>query len=441
MKQQIIIIPSKMMGNNRKKDRAEDQLFRLSAYARRSLNIAQEEDTLLYVGNGSHRIRLQTFRAFSEDLSILSKVGLTDELKKKAVFVSETTFNTLYNGAEHKLLSCSKGGIFLTYGEGYLTDEPEHSLIGADPEFLIYDVNGNIIPATNVLSYAGAMGVDGNGYLGELRPVPSRDPIELVKNIRSILTNTTYQSVVKNFSLRSACYVKSPARNLAVGGHIHIGNPSEDKFSKDDKNTYLFPVMNKILDELIAIPMLCLDGMEKSKDRRIRAGYGRFGDYRIATDSSPRIEYRTLSGMWLIHPVIAKAVISITKQVVRNIWDRVIQEKFDKTLLSDPNSNAMTDRLWKDKTYEGWKNIPICKEMGCILPTRYLVDILNGDLPADEAVYKKWLSKIKKITFNEDISDEINILNEITKLNSEELNNLDYTLQKTWLEDKKFIIE
>ncbi|WP_409346865.1 putative amidoligase domain-containing protein [Paenibacillus sp. MBLB4367] len=229
------------------------------------------------------------------------------------------------------------------YGE-QLTRELERkspAVLGADPEFVLQNPEGRIVPASRFFEKDGQVGSDGVVMrshkvvqaLAELRPAPSSNPRELVRRLKQ--TMRTAASMLGDEPLVWLAG-GMPVKGLALGGHIH--------FSGLWPNVHLL----RALDNYLALPLSLIEG-EGAKRRRPR--YGVLGDFRKKPHGG--FEYRTLPS-WLVSPETAVGVITLA----RIISDHYL--KFGYEPLSMPGIQQAyyegdklailphAERLWKD---------------------------------------------------------------------------------------------
>jgi len=433
-KQSLVLIPSHMMDANKKKDRKEDSLVRMSARVREHLGF--DEDRVSVFANKNENVDLAIFKAFVEDIKQINNMGFTEAEKNRIAFVTTATYNRITKEKE------TKSNIELSK-KVWISKEEEQIVFGADPEFLIYK-GAEIVPAHILLNHTGLMGSD--GAMAEVRPAPATSPDQLVINIKQIFESKAYEEVVQNYILKAACYVKTDLRDYPVGGHIHIGSPEQILGLPTVNKGFIFKTINRILDELLSIPLVKLDGKEQGKNRRVgckmatKGGYGFFGEYRTTgTGKEFRLEHRTLSGMWLIHPTVALATLGVAKAIIDEVWLDIINKEFDLNYIFP--EKYFTSNLW-NKGFNEWKNFPICQNFGCTSSSDDLIKQLHEPDPAfiNKDYLDVWLLKMKKMTTYKKYQTYINLLYDILKIDSEKLEKQDRTIQKNWLEDKKFIV-
>ncbi|MDF2721956.1 MAG: hypothetical protein K0Q59_1631, partial [Paenibacillus sp.] len=181
----------------------------------------------------------------------------------------------------------------------------ERALIGADPEFLLVNADGKVVPASAYLPRRGRAGcdlvrIDGKVMypLAELRPEPSSDPRQLVTNIRRAMLAAS-EWIPDKPGLRWLAG-GMPAKGFALGGHIHLSGIA------------LNMELLRVLDNYLALPLVLVED-ERSKARRPR--YGVPGDVRRKPHGG--FEYRTLPS-WLVSPRVAKGVLALTALIARH---------------------------------------------------------------------------------------------------------------------------
>jgi hypothetical protein len=194
--------------------------------------------------------------------------------------------------------------------------------LGADPEFFLVNADTNHAITFGVIQqikrqfneYQRDIGMDGAGFIGEFRPVPSRTPKELSNNIKDLLVRTDrlisqavrlnklQQPVDKWRLCGHSFFQEKPA-----GFHIHIGLPKPILSNKE----YLYSLVRS-LDYFLGIPCLLID---KQFERRIKIPGRRFtGNYGKAFSckySNITLEYRMPGGFHLRSPHLSDGILSI----------------------------------------------------------------------------------------------------------------------------------
>lgn len=428
----LILVSSDRMDGNKKEDRNEHGLIRMSARTRDYMNFNKE-----YVEISAENkppMLLKVFRAFSDDLKWV-KENYSSEEQKQVGFVTTKVLEAITGDRKEK-------------SDIWVSDDTDNVVFGVDPEFLIKSKeSGNIIPAINLLHHVGELGAD--GAMGEVRPAPSSNPDTLVNNIKNIFQDKKYKSLITDYTLHCACYEKTGERDYPVGGHIHVGNPVDVLSVGFPDREFIYKTFNKILDELIAVPLSKLDFGDPGKNRRTNCamspggGYGYFGEYRLAFNpgedmSNSRLEHRTLSGMWLIHPTVAKATLGAAKAVIDEVWKCLKNNEF-KTEYAFPEKYRQ-EKVWKPE-FDRWNEFQLCKDLRCEMSSMEVMDLLYSS--QRNTISKKfmatWLSKMKKLTTYKKYEEYINLLYEILCVSSSELQKNSRVIQENWLGNKKFI--
>ena len=105
MKAPLILLPSKSMDSNKKKDRREDGLIRMSAEARQSLGLDNDKSVEVWPNSDDaldreNRSRaLVIFKAYSEDLKALRDTDMPAEDMIRVGFVTSRTFSVIVKNA------------------------------------------------------------------------------------------------------------------------------------------------------------------------------------------------------------------------------------------------------------------------------------------------------------------------------------------------------
>ena len=428
---QLILVSSSSMDNNTKRE--EDSLIRMSKKVRDSCKFSK--DNIVIDKKDGTREQLNIFHAYKDDISwARSKYNESDFVR--TAFVTSRTLKNLTGGNKDSNI--------------WISEEDDKVVFGADPEFLIRKKDDlSIVNASSVLSPIGEMGSD--GAMAEIRPLPSLTPEGLCINMDKIFRDEKYKSVMEQYLFTAGCYESNNIRDFPIGGHIHVGNPVSIKGVSISDRKLIYQVLNKILDELLAVPVSKLDlgvpGFKRRAECRMSpsGGYGYFGEYRLAknkgdSDTEIRLEHRTLSGMWLIHPTVSKAVLGVAKMIIDSFWDLMIQNNF-RTDFAFPNE-CKGKNLWSSG-FKDWGKFQVCKEMGCVMSSLDIINILNSKESnvINKTFLNKWEKRIKSLSKFNMYQDYVKLLKNILTVSEKELSAFDRTIQNNWLESKKFIIE
>ncbi len=436
-KQNLILVVSDNMNTNKKSDRNEHDLVRMSAGARNSFALANSKIEISYKTQSS---LLNVHEAFSSDIKQLKKDGFSIEDLKRVGFVTKDTFQKLTNYKGGMV----KNNVFIGKPEKP-KKAPFEMLIGADPEFLLFDNNGNVVRANNILPKPGPIGSD--GAMIEIRPNPTPCPSQLVNNMKEIFANEELTAIIKNYEWKAAIYHKDDQRDYPVGGHIHLGNPpGMDKFISGNSKSYLFAVFNKIMDELLAIPLIKLDGSDLGKSRRSDCkmamgnnGYGFYGEWRPCDG---RLEHRTLSGLWLMHPVIADCVLGAAKAIAEEMYGMAYEEDFASKLYRHPDITLGNHKRLYRSEFDDWSSITLTAAMDCTKSSSFMASTLNTSKTKSitKAYLKGWYAQMKRLSTYRKYSKQIDKLYAILCLPRKNITDVGFDLKKNWLEENGFSI-
>lgn len=443
-KKKLILLASEHMDNNKKPDRNEDGLIRMSSAVRKHLKF-KDDSVEIYPADGTAQSRiaktqvLQIFQSFlSDSRSIKKKVRAGEITAEEAVRVGFVTTKTL-----NKINGGRRGN---KSGDIWVSDTISDTVIGSDPEFLLFEKNGtNIVRANNVMSKTGKVGCD--GAMAEIRPDPAISPVDHVANMIKLFKTDKAIKNIEPYRWMAECYHRDGSRDYPVGGHIHIGNPVKIARMPEKDRVAFFRCMNKTLDELLAIPLVKLDGASKGSNRRTNCqihsgggGFGYFGEYRLC---GGRLEHRTLSGMWLLHPSVARAVFGTAKAIIDEVFRLVADHKYNKNYMCLYPTNSRDHRhMWKP-SFDGWKDIQLMQDMQCVTTSKRIIDLLHKSSPASINVtyLNKWLAIMKSLSTYRNYSKYILGLHEILKISTTNLQGWDREIQKNWLGRKKFMVD
>lgn len=174
--------------------------------------------------------------------------------------------------------------------------------MGADPEFGIFSRTNDI--NIEIDDDCSEFGLDGNGTTYELRPTPSKNPLEIVSNIHTIFTNKINEE--ENEGILNYHWVAGSFYNgYTFGGHIHFGIK---------ENIIRSHEASKILDDYLGLSCILLENRRQGLSRR-RNGYGLKSDYR---NNSHGFEYRVCSS-WLTSPYVAAGLLCLGKTVMYEV--------------------------------------------------------------------------------------------------------------------------
>lgn len=425
---QLVLIPSERMDKNKKEDRNEHGLIRMSKAARTNLGFDDTVEVYPNTKSTEKRLKgsmlLKIFQAFSADLKQARADGVSDEELSRAGFVTTRTFNKI-TGTKSK----KSGNI-------WITDNIADTVIGADPEFLLFDGNGRVIRANNVMSYNGPIGCD--GAMAEVRPQPAIVPEDLVRNIKVLFENKSLTNRIEKYDWMAGCYYKDHQRDYPIGGHIHIGNPVQVARLDNSNRVKFFKAFNKIMDELLAIPMVKIDGATLGRARRTECTMGKYGYFGEFRTCNGRLEHRTLSGMWLMHPDLAVLVLGCAKAVIDEVFRHVADKKFDMSYMFPNKFNQ--SQVWA-ASFDSWDQIPLCNDLGCTMPSRDMIELLHKSAAAKITLkfLKAWYDRMRGLSTYKQYAKYIDGLYEVLKNKTKTFQDFDKRLQSNWLEGKKFI--
>lgn len=190
--------------------------------------------------------------------------------------------------------------------------------VGCDPEFA--QIHGNGVLAKFVdskPSYPG-IGDDHGGWVGELRPDPSKSCWTVVNRL-GLLVNALKGIPGK---LRAGAVVDRNGQRLGLGGHVHLdvnpydgvlGGVSSGRTGENHKlRIEALDRLTDLLEHLDILPR------SESLYRRAYTEYGKFGAYRAqAQPGGVRTEYRTMAS-WLTSPSVAYAALTGAKLATVN---------------------------------------------------------------------------------------------------------------------------
>ena len=438
MKSQLILVPSKRMDGNKKDRRNEDKLIRMGVKARENLGLKNDKSVELWPddndinGKISHNTLVLIFQAYSEDLKELKNSGMGLEEYNRVGFVTTKMFRFICGGG-----NTDKDNI-------WIADSIEDTVIGADPEFILMKKDGDIQYAGQVQNFGHEGELANDGPLAEVRPKPATNIKDFVDNIQKIFESNPRRDCIMSYDWIGGCFFNSRGkqREFAVGGHAHIGTPVQivefiNNSNQNHIKSMIFACLQKVLDEYISIPMLKIEGKEDGVRRRHH--YGKFGDYR--TDHS-RLEYRTLSGMWLVHPDLARYTMGSVKAVSHAFFKLVESKDYgDKLFLTKSMHKNFEPYSLFDQRSDMWKDIEIVKAMDASKSASEMIDILDkGIVKFDKTFISNLKKKFRSLSTYNMYSESIDAFIELASMPVARLEKIDKDIKHNWLEGKEFII-
>ena len=429
----LIILPSDSMDGNKKQGRNEDTLLRMAKATRDDIAVETGTVTLSGVANSKE---LGIYKAFSKDIIKVRELILEDALSyedsNRVAFVSSKTFKEL--GGVGKFLDFSK----LKPKEQF--ELITNLLIGTDPELLLMS-QGKVVNASTIEGFNKQAKFGSDGAMAELRPDPALSAEGLVDNIKVILQNDVVQKKINKLDLISTCYHEEADRDYPVGTHIHIDNPKKIAALSLKDRLRLFAVTNKILDELLTLPAIRLDG-QKGHNRRAKCkmsshngygggygkGYGFFGEWR---ECHGRLEHRSLSGLVLINPQVATAVFGTAQAIAEATYNEALKNKLDKNFILPEKFNYKD--IYKSD-FKNWGNIPLAEALGCVTGSKEISNLMDASdrKVISQAYIKEWLTKIRTLSTYDKFSKHIEALGDILSSSDKALDSFDTNIKNTW---------
>jgi len=440
MPKPLIIIPSESMDGNKKPDRDENVLLRMAKATRNS--VALDDDSVTLSGIAKDK-KLNVFKAYTKDLIKVREFILNDTLQyddsSRVAFVSSRTFKELGGTGDFLDLSNIQAPPPppLKKVEKEVIDK---LLIGTDPELLLM-LQGKVVNASGIDGFDKKAKFGSDGAMAEMRPDPALSAEGLVANIQKILNDQKLQEKVSKYDLISSCYHEEDARDYPVGTHIHIDNPAKIAQLPVEQRYRLFAVTNKIMDELLTVPAVRLDG-QKGHNRRAKCrmsthngygndygkGYGFFGEWR---ECHGRLEHRSMSGLVLMNPAVAKAVFGTAQAIAEAVYNEALQNDLNKDFIL-PNDFDYKN-IYK-ATFKKWGDIPLAETLNCTLSSKEIATLMDSsDRKVVSTGYiKKWLTKIRTLSTYGKFSEHIEALGDILSSSDKVIDGLDTNIKNTW---------
>lgn len=363
-------------------------------------------------------IALAVKPAYKEDIQILTKqleVGkITEEQACMTAFVTTDTMQSLAGRR--------RGGL---EEHSFITDGVENLMIGADPEFALAkpeDEQLQYAQYVKSLPTAGELGSD--GPLAEVRPAPSTEVSEVVKNIADIF-HKHGEKMIGDFLWVAGATYSSPnspnERVVHMGGHLHLGNP---KLLNEDQKIAVYKRIIRALDETIALPLVRIDcPLPHLRRNTAHNGYGRYGRYGDQRPQLGRFEWRVPSGLWLAHPDMTQAVMGVTKAVTESCYQMMAEVEFDTAWI-----NAAQNRKGFLKTWGAMDAHKVEKMVNSADPEAVPVALLN-----------RAAKKLRGLPNHDKYKAEIDEFVRLVKMSKKDRSRINLDLRDTWLNNGKLI--
>ncbi len=390
-KVQLRLLASKTMS-----DKSENGTIRFPRKAREYFGFS---NSTVVLGKGKYQTNLRVKQAYKEDvlrLAVLIQQGkVTDEEAVSVGFVSRTV---------QQRINRKEGNVWVSDGVGNIT-------VGADPEFGLIGSGGILNRGNHVIPHDGRFGSDGPSV--EVRPPPDRDHLVVVKRIEEILKNPP--ETVDKFKWQGGATYQDSNRVYWFGGHIHLGRPIQ---IQKDVAYGVYEKIATVLDSLLALPMCRFDTPEPHRRRNgCLYHYGKAGDIRADYPEQDRFEYRVLSGLWLVHPTLAKVAIGAAKCIAETAYGRIADQKFDIEWALQPASRKGLLRSF------GLKDI------------RGVQGLINRAVPAEvtDSHLKEWKKSLRKLDFFDEYSVELEALMALAETGAA---TIDLDIRNNWYTEK-----
>ncbi len=383
----------------------ENDIIRFPRRAREYFGFSNSK---VLIGKGYYEVSLKVKKAYKEDIQRLAKMIRTGKVtEEEAQYVGFVTRSTRDRVTRKK----GRGDTWITEGISNIT-------VGADPEFGLIDNDGTLIRGSYVVSHDGKFGSDGPSV--EVRPSPSTDHLEVIRNMEQILLNPPVEA--DGYRWRGGATFQDRHRVYWFGGHIHLGRPAQ--IEAEDAGP-IYERIATVLDGLLALPMVRFDTPEPHLRRNgCKYNYGKAGDIRSDYPEQNRFEYRVLSGLWLVHPTLASIVIGAAKCITETAYSRVAEQGFDPTWASNPASKK---GLLKSFGITG------VNEIKAVINSARGVEVTEERLTT-------WERNLRKLDRFDEYKPELNALIALSKEDPEVIEeNINLDVKRNWQEERTLL--
>ena len=263
-----------------------------------------------------------------------------------------------------QIATAYKEDMEISTGHAYVTDEifkligietetGKHEInqvtgitLGCDPEFfLVNRWNGQIVHTGKFFHKWGDVGNDHEGWLMEIRPLPSTSETVVTNNIYGLLSKAK-QAISNSLMLfkdQIMMYAASHYNGMTAGFHLHYGLPQEILGAAPIQDLIAMQIV-KALDYYVGIPAIIPEGAEDSKRRtQPFIAYGKPGGYRL---DNRTLEYRVPGGSMLRHPVLTRGLLGLGALVVEDMVSRIKEASDNFTNLKTIATNSSVQDLY-----------------------------------------------------------------------------------------------
>ena len=385
-------------------EKGEHRIIRFPKNTRDHFGFSNDMVTL---GKGKYQLDLVVKQFYKKDLRrlavLLQQGKLTDKEAYSVGFVTQQT---------QRKINRKEGSVWVSEGLGNIT-------IGADPEFGLIGDGEILNRGDHVLEHNGRFGSDGPGV--EVRPDPDQDHLVVVQRIDEILKDPP--QAASRFQWKGGATFRDSNRTYWFGGHIHLGRPAQ--IPGGDASWEIYRKISTVLDSLLALPMCRFDTPEPHRRRNgCKYEYGKAGDESRLTRHSDRFEYRVLSGLWVVHPTLAKITLGAAKCIAETAYGRIADQKHDLEWVGAPASRK-----------------GLLKSFGLtkIRETNTLVNKADPKEITPEII-KRWRARIKKLDLFDDYSEELEALMALATAAPETFSEgFDLDLRKNWQQNQPLL--
>jgi hypothetical protein len=393
-----------------------ENIIRMGKKARSSFIVSCDSPLEMWANPFSHSRISTVQQAFREDLRTTPKEELA-----RTIFVSKSLYDSMKIESKE---------------DAFFASKRKGTCIGSDPEFAIFiNTKENIIVrASELLSFEAAIGSD--GPLGELRATPGINAKEHIENLGALIVKIVDEIDQNKFHCSINPYIQGREAGLhsynesnpigssssfsgSCGGHIHFGLTK-----KLNGITFIHKTIAELLDRVIALCVNRLD-IDMGAKRRNNIGYGMAGDYKGSDNT--RMEYRVLSGTWLLYKDLSDIILSVVSSFIEKIIER-FSDYVDSDKSGELKRGNLREASYKNKIIK--KLFPEIYTMYEEISYNRIGDMLLKDPNTEE--YITYVKAMLKCIDNTIDIPEVKLLKKITECDYRKYKNLDPDFINNW---------
>jgi hypothetical protein len=185
--------------------------------------------------------------------------------------------------------------------------------------------------------------------------------------------------------------------------------------------------------------MIKIDGEAQGSTRRTKCAIGKYGYFGEFRTCNGRLEHRTLSGMWLMHPKLSTLVFGTAKAIIDEVYKLVADNKFSMDYMFP--RRLRSKGLWSEE-FDGWGEIPLLGDIGCVKPSKDMINYLHTSNPSliNAKFLKSWNTHMQGLSTYPKYNRYIDGLYEVLRKTPKTFELYEKDLRKNWIDGAEFLV-